>query len=51
MGEMTGAYGVLVRKPEGMRPLGRPRSKWVDSIKMNLQDVGWGHELDCSGSR
>jgi len=50
MGERTGADRVLVRKPEGMRPLGRPRCRWEDNIKMNLQQVGWGHGLDRSGS-
>jgi len=43
MGEMTGSDGVLVGKPEGMRPLGRPRRRWEDNIKMDLQEVGWGH--------
>jgi hypothetical protein len=33
-------YGVLVRKPEGKRPLGRPRHRWKDNIKMDIQDVG-----------
>jgi len=50
MGEMTGADGVLVGKPEGMRPLGRPRRRWEDNIKMHIQEVGWGCGLDCSGS-
>jgi len=50
MEEMTGAYGFFVRKTEGMRPFGKSRSKWDDSIKINLQDVGWGHELNCSDS-
>jgi hypothetical protein len=41
---MSGAiplYRVFVRKPEGKRPLGRPRSRWEDNIKMDLQEVGW----------
>jgi hypothetical protein len=42
MGEGRGAYRVLVRKPEGRRPLGRPRRRWEDNIKMDLQEVGWG---------
>jgi len=42
MGEERGAYRVLVGKPEGKRPLGRPRCRWVDSIRMNLQEVGMG---------
>jgi hypothetical protein len=33
--------GVLVGKPGGKRPLGRPRSRWVDSIKMDLREIGW----------
>jgi hypothetical protein len=33
---------VLVGRPEGRRPLGRPRRRWEDNIKMNLQEVGWG---------
>jgi hypothetical protein len=46
MGESGGAYKVLVRKPGGRRPLGRPRCKWEDNIKMVFRDVEWGHELD-----
>jgi hypothetical protein len=42
MGERRGVYRVLVRKPEGKRPLGRPRHSWEDSIKMDLQEVGCG---------
>jgi hypothetical protein len=42
MGENRGAYRILVRKPEGRRPLGRPRRRWKDNIKMDLQEVGWG---------
>jgi len=42
MGEKRGAYRVLVRKPEGKRPLGRPRRKWEDNIKMYLKKVGCG---------
>jgi hypothetical protein len=40
MGEKRNAYTILVRKPEGKRPLGRPRRRWVDSIKINLREVG-----------
>ena len=43
MGEERGAYRVLVRKPEGKRPLGRPRHRWVDNIRMDLQEVGCGY--------
>jgi hypothetical protein len=32
---------ILVRKPKGKRPLGRPRHRWVDSIKMDLREIGW----------
>jgi hypothetical protein len=42
MGERRGAYRALVRKPEGRRPLGRPRRRWEDNIKMGLLEVGWG---------
>jgi hypothetical protein len=41
MGERRNAYGILVGKPEGKRPLGRPRCRWVDNIKMNLREIGW----------
>jgi len=40
MGEGRGVHRVLVGKPEGRRPLGRPRRKWEDNIKMDLQEVG-----------
>ena len=40
MGERRGVHRVLVGKPDGKRPLGRPRRKWEDNIKMDLQDVG-----------
>ena len=42
MGERIGVGRVLVGKPEGKRPLGRPRRRWEDNIKMDLQEVGWG---------
>ena len=42
MGERRGVYRVLVGKLEGKRPLGRPRCRWEDNIKMNLQEVGCG---------
>ena len=44
MGEGRGVYRVLVRKPEGKRPLGRPRPRWEDNIMMDLQEVGGGFE-------
>jgi hypothetical protein len=40
--ERRGIYMVSVGKPEGKRPLGRPRRRWEDNIKMYLQNVGWG---------
>ena len=42
MGERRGVYRVLVGKPEGKRPLGRPRSRWEDNNKMDFQEVGCG---------
>jgi len=42
MGEDRGVHRVLVGKPEGKRPLGRPRRRWEDNIKMDLQEVGGG---------
>jgi hypothetical protein len=41
MGDRRGAYRVLVGKPEGRRPLGRPKRRWEDSIQMDLREVGW----------
>jgi hypothetical protein len=41
MGEKKNAYKLLVGKPEGRRPLGRPRRRWVDNIKMGLLEIGW----------
>ena len=43
MGEERGACKVLVGKPEGKRPLGRPRRRWVNNIRMDLQEVGCGY--------
>ena len=40
MGEERGEYRVLVGKPEGRRPMGRPRRRWADNIRMDLQEVG-----------
>ena len=48
MGEERGVYRVLVGKPEGRRPLGRPRRKWVGNIRMDLQEVGCVYR-DCIG--
>jgi len=41
-GEGRGVHRILVGKPEGKRPLGRPRRRWEDNIKMDLREVGWG---------
>jgi hypothetical protein len=43
MGEERRVYNVLVGKPEGKRPMGRPRRRWVDNIRMDLQEVGCGY--------
>jgi hypothetical protein len=48
MGEKRKAYRLLVGKPEGKRPLGRPRRRWVDNIKRDLGEVEWG-DVDCIG--
>jgi hypothetical protein len=41
MGEKRNAYRILVGNPEGKRPLGRPRHRWADNIKMDLREIGW----------
>jgi hypothetical protein len=41
MGEKRNAFRILVGKPEGRRPLGRPRRRWVDNIKMDRREIGW----------
>jgi hypothetical protein len=46
MGEGRGTYGVLVGKPEGKRPLRKPRRRWEDNMTMVLQEVGLGYGLD-----
>jgi hypothetical protein len=54
MGEVRGAYNILVGWPEGRRPLGRPRRRWEDNIKMDLREIGfedvdwihWAHDRD-----
>jgi hypothetical protein len=45
-GERSNAYRILVGKPEGRTPLGRPRRRWVDNIKMDLREIGWDG-VDC----
>jgi hypothetical protein len=42
MGEVRGAYSILVGRPVGRRPLGRPRCRWEDNIKMDLREIGFG---------
>jgi hypothetical protein len=42
MGEKRNAYRILVGEPKGKRPLGRPRRKWEDNIRMDLRQIGWG---------
>jgi hypothetical protein len=42
VGEGRNVYRVLVGKPEGKRPLERPRRRWEDGIKMDLREIGWG---------
>jgi hypothetical protein len=42
MGEKRNTYRILVGKPEGKRPLGRPRRKWENNIRMDLREIGWG---------
>jgi hypothetical protein len=42
MGENRNAYRILVGKPEGRTPLGRPRRRWEYNIKMDLREIGWG---------
>jgi len=41
MGEMRNAYNILIGKPEWKRPLGRPRHRWKNNIKMHLREIGW----------
>jgi hypothetical protein len=42
MGEKRNAYSILVGNSEGKIPVGRPRRRWVDNIKMDLREIGWG---------
>jgi hypothetical protein len=45
-GEKRNAYRILVAKPERKRPLGRPRHRWEDNIRMDVREIGWGG-MDC----
>jgi hypothetical protein len=47
-GEKRNVYRLLVGKPKGERPLGRPRRRWVDNTRMDLVEVGW-RDVDCIG--
>jgi hypothetical protein len=42
MGEVRGVYNILVGRPEGRRPLGKPRRRWEDNIKLDLREIGFG---------
>jgi hypothetical protein len=42
MGEKGSSYRILVGRTNGKRPLGRPRRRWVNNIKMDLREIGWG---------
>ena len=46
MGRRSDAYRVLVGRPEGKRPLGKPSRRWEDNIKMSHQEAGWDHEMN-----
>ena len=48
MGDGRGVHRVLVAKPKGKRPLGRPRRRWKDIIKMDLQEVGGGGDWELA---
>jgi hypothetical protein len=51
MGEVRGAYNILVGRPEGRRPLGNPRRRWEDNIKTNLREIGFGDWIGFIGLR
>jgi hypothetical protein len=53
MGEKRNAYRISVGMPEGKRPLGRSRSRWVDNIKIDLREIGWdgGDWIDLAQGR
>jgi hypothetical protein len=51
MGEVRGAYNILVGRPEGRRPLGRSRCRWEDNINMDLRDIGFEMWIGFIGLR
>jgi hypothetical protein len=51
MGEKRNAYRILVENPEEKRPLGRPRHRWVDNIKIDLREIGWDGGIGSIGLR
>jgi hypothetical protein len=53
MGAKRNAYRILVGNPEGKRPFGRPKHRWVDNIKMNFSEIGWdgGDWIDLAQNR
>jgi hypothetical protein len=51
MGEERKMYRVLVGKLEGKRPLGKPKRRWEDGIRIDLREMGWGCRVDPVGSR
>jgi hypothetical protein len=51
MGEVRGAYNMLVGRPEGRRPLRRPRHRWEDNIQMDLREIGSGMCIGFIGLR
>jgi hypothetical protein len=51
MGKVRGAYNILVVRTEGRRPLGRPRRRWEDNIKMDFREIGFGNVIGFIGLR
>jgi hypothetical protein len=47
IGNVRNAYRILVGKPEGKRPLGKPRRRWEVDSRMNLREIVWGEGVDC----
>jgi hypothetical protein len=50
MGEERNVYRVLMGKPEGKRPVGRPRRRWEDGIRLDIREIGWECRFDLVGS-